>query len=167
MKPRFSILTLLGVTAYVALNAAVAVRPTSAWSAILFYAWLIIMLKQCLNAASDTSSNAVFARATLCGTIVYTVAALVESYASVVQPGDLSLPHNAIYWIVLSLTEDDADSLMKVIPQRVGYFQWILLNSGLACGLFVGSLALWRYRRLERRDSIPPQKQIQTAPPPT
>ena len=61
MKPKFSILTLLGITAIVAVNAAVAIYPASAWAAIYFYIWLGILVRRFFISRNKTSLSGRFA----------------------------------------------------------------------------------------------------------
>lgn len=83
MKPRFSILTLLGLTAYAAVNVAAFSYPRSGWSAGVMYAWLAIVLGIGLKCIALSSTQGIFVRGMLIGTIAYSVAFMSQALQTV------------------------------------------------------------------------------------
>jgi hypothetical protein len=142
MKPRFSILTLLGITAYVAVNAAAIASPLSGLVLLVLVLWTGIVCAVASVAAQSNSSTAVAARGTFFGVLTYFVAAWVDEtwYTS-----DYRLPH---FYVGEVLSDNVARSHYGVIGEM---YRLAFLNVSLIFGLLGGSLALWHYRRQERR----------------
>lgn len=152
MKPRFSILTLLGITAYVAVNVAALQKPDSGWTIIVFYTWLAILAFASINAAQPSSPAAVFSRGFVFVALVYGASTFVYRMVTLGQP---PLPHIYLTDFIHSLMTGDGRG-PRFDPFAASPALALYLvpfhNVSLIFGLFGGSLALWRYRRLERRE---------------
>lgn len=136
MKPRFSILTLLGITAYVAVNVAAFARPTTIWISIAFWIAFVVIVALLVAASGRTSNQSVFARGMLLGVLVYDVLRRWE-------------PGSWFGWEWSYFRVDSHSELFEVMANR----QTLAMQSSqLAFGLLGGCLALWRYRRNERRE---------------
>jgi hypothetical protein len=75
MKPRFSILTLLGITGYVATVAAGIVEPLSHWSSVAIYAWMAILFWSAIEAMCSKSLRSAFAGGFFAANLIYAVSA--------------------------------------------------------------------------------------------
>ncbi len=155
MKPRFSILTLLGITAYVAVNVAALQRPGTGWSNVAFFMWLAILVIAAIHAAQESSGITVFARGMVLVTLVYGAATFVYRMVHFDQP---PLPHVYVAGVIQRLTSESPypKDRFWFDPFAVGtsnlqVYLVAFQNVSLALGLLGGSLALWRYRVLERR----------------
>ncbi|MDZ4780125.1 MAG: hypothetical protein SGJ19_07735 [Planctomycetia bacterium] len=134
MKPRFSILTLLGVTAYVAINAAA--FQSLAVCAVARWLWWGLMFLVLIVATGRTSGRTVFARGLLLS-VLFAFTAITY--------------HNAHLWPLLNWLENLTNTLAGTSADEDVYFL-VITNATLAFGLVGGALSLWRYRVLERRE---------------
>ncbi|MDZ4780126.1 MAG: hypothetical protein SGJ19_07740 [Planctomycetia bacterium] len=155
MKPRFTLLTLLGVIAWVAVNAAALRINGDAWSNVAFFIWLAILVVAAIYAAQDSSGITVFARGMVLVTLVYGAATFVYRMVHFDQP---PLPHVYVAGAIQSLTSEwpypNDRFWFDPFAAGTGNLRIYLVafqNVSLAFGLLGGSLALWRYRLLERR----------------
>ncbi len=130
MKPKFSILTLLVITAYVAVNAA-AFR-----SELMLYVaqcqWHAIVFALIVVAAGRTTPQTVFARGCLLTFLLTFGALIIEAFPVVTM-------------LVVAIT----DSLKET--GGPGPYQVTAASFSLVFGLLGGCIALWRFRVLERR----------------
>ncbi len=131
MKPRFSILTLLGITAYVALN--VAAFRSRLTCNIAQCVWWVLVFYTLIVAVGRTTTRTVFARAFLASMLIAFGAIAFE------------------FWpFVIELIADIAETLAEPDP-TMGKSFLFACNVCLGFGLLCGSLAIWNYRRQERR----------------
>lgn len=154
MKPRFSIRMLLGVTAYAAICIAGLVKPLSWWSDIAFVAWFFTMIWLAAIAAGRTSSASVFSRAFILSALAYIGVSWIRSeYYTRGGVATWRVPHEAL-WIAVNpdITNDPADPDGNLwFSQGMLLARLIHVYTASIFGLLGGGLALWRYRRLERR----------------
>lgn len=150
MKPRFSILTLLGVTLWAAMSFAALKYPSSAWSFAVVCAFGVVLLAASVAAAQPRS---VFSRGFLFAAIAYSSVSLANEALWDIPGG--RLPHHFFAQIVTGElppgtavgSEEHFDFVFRENQSlRVGF-----CNASLAVGFVGDSLALWRYRVLERQ----------------
>ncbi len=135
MKPRFSILTLLGVTAYVAMNAAAHAQPLTYLPYGAYYLAVAMLVHLIVIAAGPTTERSVFARGLL-------LAVALTNAIQFWEPEELLLyGRGASTFTYTPDTVQSKDTRQALVSQ----------NTHLVFGIVCGSLALWRYRRLERR----------------
>lgn len=146
MKPRFSILTLLGATAYVSVIAAAVVQPTSWIRYAPFWVGTILLIWLLPIAAGSTTAKSVFVRGVFLGLLLFQVMREVEP-----------------------IFGDDAYQFFNWHPTSYDTYGWeehninAFYNAGRVvhqcflsiAGAVGGCLALWRYRVLERREKKP------------
>lgn len=137
MKPRFSILGLLGITAYVAITLAGIAQPRSYWPEAAFYFSVLGLVYLVTVACGPTGRFAVFARGMVLGFMLFPI---VRQLEPVYFDSNRLLLLNW-YWSFRKTNKalDGMDTLAEQFNQTV---------FGLICGL----LALWRYRVLQRRE---------------
>jgi hypothetical protein len=146
MKPRFTILTLLGVTAYVAINTAAFLNPVPILSYLQFALAVTLVLAATVEAAGPSSARAVFCRGFVAATVLYGVFQLWEP--SFYQAGRGALT----FWVDITMFSEhtlmtEADMLAASRQSTI-----VGVNVFMTAGLAIGFLALWRYRALERRE---------------
>jgi len=153
MKPRFSILTVLAFTFWVALTCAACVAPTSDWSFAVYGSWCLVLLALVVLAAQRDSYRTAFFRGWLFATIVYAVAMASEvPWQSV----ELRMPHDylaqRLQRPIQPPSPDWSATFADIVPWSDLQLQNVAFcNVSLAFGLLGGCLAPWRYRVLERR----------------
>ncbi len=133
MKPRFSILTLLGVTAYVAINAAA--FQSLAVCAVARWLWWGLIFLVLIVATGRTSGRTVFARGL---------------FLSVLLAYDSLTYHHAHLYPLLEWLEVVTNTLAGKSADEDVYFL-VIQNTASAFGLVGGALSLWLYRVNERR----------------
>ena len=94
MKPRFSLLALLSITAYIAVAIAAILFPESPWYYVFILAWLLVIARLLVAACGPPSRSSYPARVVLAGTLTYFLVAAASGGQN------SSLPHA---WIVQSL----------------------------------------------------------------
>lgn len=145
MKPRFSILTLLGVTAYVAVNVAAYAQPLGylpyfslICDAILFLAFIVV-------AAGPTRMASVFARAVLLGIGFFYLLQVSEPMLSYeYEQQRFFLTYQRIQFN--DIPRPDEETLWGDFPRSLIVDKSYRLAAGVVCGC----LGLWHYRALER-----------------
>lgn len=154
MKPRFSILMLLGITAFVGVSIAAFLQPLSIWIQVAFYAAAIVMLGVLVVACGRTSGQSVFCRGMICSVMMFTVFRMWE-------PVTPSISRTRLW--DRPFTYYTGDSVVVSIPPSREWLDTANNHARLAMqsvqfvfGILGGSLALWRYRVLERRTNAPP-----------
>ena len=154
MKPRFTILTLLGVTAYVAVNIAGISNPLSNWfqaAVLAFYVTMIYLTVRSMEPA--TNVHVKIARVILACSFLY-------YYIGTSRGG---APHEWLAELLLSLRDVSADPLYEELNGRLIELpprddsemrvrRLVYFNTTLVAGIAGGAIALWRYRVLERRE---------------
>lgn len=75
MKPRFSILTLLGVTAYIAVNLFAMTSPVRWRAEACFYVWLATLAGMAVGASQPVNTRVAFFRGFLYFAAIYTMGA--------------------------------------------------------------------------------------------
>lgn len=165
MKPRFSILALLGFTAYSAVAIAGLVDPDSIWNSMCFYLWLLLLVGLAVLASTSSPPQSNFAACCLAVTLIYTIAAVVAHcedggyWMALIGTGEESehtwMPHLfAIDLFQLAHPTFDFED-EQFFPWNARMYRWAVCNTSLAFGLLGGYVALWRYRVLERRQKKP------------
>jgi len=180
MKPRFSMLTLLAATAYLALVFAGLKEPLGWWRSAGTMAWLLV-LAYLIAMAMDARHrpSAIFGRSAVGCILAYglltwlpiPLAAGMEApryvpFRTAPERIDV-LPHQwfALWWadesaanpsrLTAPLQTPYTSQMQAVsvwqLPQTKAVEVIAALNCSLAFGLFGGSLALWRCRALEQR----------------
>ncbi len=155
MKPRFSILTLLGITLWAAVTLAAWTDPLSEWPFAVLCTWCVILVTIATVAAQSVSSQTVFARGMLFATFVYGMATWAEEEW---LTREHRLPHFSLGELVSGATPPIPAvsrplSIFDEFPWGTGESLLVAFcNVSLAFGLLGGCLALWRYRVLERRE---------------
>ncbi|MDZ4783984.1 MAG: hypothetical protein SGJ19_27365 [Planctomycetia bacterium] len=161
MKPKFSILTLLGITAYVAVNSSAFLYPMSAWVPAAFWLSVAIMAGWAVVAAQLTTPRTVFARGALLFSLIYATSVIRTDG----ENGIVKMPHDymldALNWFhgdILAEGMADYGSTSEGVPsfyyarvKRSNLTSVARYEVALMAGVVGGSLALWHYQRKERR----------------
>lgn len=157
MKPRFSILTLLGSTAYIAVAMAAFRDPYSIAYVTNIWAWLAVLVYAVIAASSGgVERTRVFAIAFAACAVLYTLA---DWHLQSLSDDSVDMPSQFLVDPIAgppirSWGEEDCE-LEKVVVQeefRKDIRRLVGMNSSLVFGVLGGVLALWRYRVLERRE---------------
>jgi hypothetical protein len=112
MKPRFSILTLLAGTAFIAAAVAALVRPISVWPNVVLVAWLLAMASFLVTAiASVDASRRTFARCVIGCAVFYL---LITFIGNDFRP---QLPHKwASRWLASKIAPIEIEYSPYVVP---------------------------------------------------
>lgn len=154
MRPHFSILGLLAVTAYIALAVGGLRSPLSLAGSIALYGWLALMFTLSVSASGASSRRSAFARAALAASIAYIAASHFQRSPDYPQRGVVfELPHRLIYLIEFDdrppfrqfpfnvrVTEGKLD--VSIYRERVA-----TAHGSLLFGLLAGCIATWRFDR--------------------
>lgn len=150
MKPRFSILMLLGVTAYAGLTAGAFTRPLSILPYIHFAVVVVMMMGAVVIACGRPSHSSVFCR----GFVLLTILSFLFRFW---KPNDVESVYclNSLSWNLYELMVGPSRSRQLSDDEvttalRLGTI--LTMNVQLAFGVLGGTLALWRFRVLERRE---------------
>lgn len=135
MKPRFSILTLLGITAYVAISFAGVLSKT--WFFIASGVWSIAMLALFALAIRERSAQVIFARGFVCGGMLFVLLFI----------GNLDFAEELLRFI-----RNIVDDSTNVAINSRATESLIIQSVATLLGTAIGTTALWRYRVLERRE---------------
>lgn len=138
MKPRFSILALLGVTAYVAVLFAGFLQPV--W--ITVSQWMIYVVNAAfiIVAAGKASSSSVFARGMILA---------IGVFAGQIYSGTpLAQMLTPVFFYIEHYYPRGSEEQAHLYGVIAWQFYFVI-------GAAVGCLALWRYRVLERRQNTP------------
>lgn len=130
MKPRFSILALLGITAYVAVTVGGIVSTNSIWNYANQGVWIATVAWGIIVASGKDSAGAAFGR----GFTLSCLACL--AFASF---------HYAVW------DHQRSRFIFSGVP-FADFIRVAILHDSIIVGLAGGCLALGRYRRLERRE---------------
>ncbi len=174
MKPRFSILSLFGATAYVAVAAAGLVRPLSFWNDVSYYLWLLLMLWLGIECIASQRPRLTFCLGTLFVCLVFvTMSAVADRQVAYTR---WRLPQHFVAEAILKLG-DFGDQIADVSDHNINVAgaadpfrrQFYLekrkdqlpiaihrltnVQMSLVFGLLGGWLSVWRYRALERRQA--------------
>lgn len=156
MKPRFSILTLLALTTWFALSFA-ALRsppssPISAWMIVAYIYWYVILAFFAVHASQRSSTHSIFARGALLFALIYSAAFWSrDGYFS--DSSDWPLPHTCVADKLIEWTTPAVpQNLRAEINRQQCIRRLATCNVALAFGVLGGCLAVWQYRRLERRE---------------
>ncbi len=143
MKPRFSILTLLGVTAYIAVNLFAMTSPVRWRAEACFYVWLATLAGMAVGASQPVNTRVAFFRGFLYFAAIYTMGAFSFEGA---------LPHAPIAELI-----ERVSNHRKLDPYGPDWAltKLVFQNCVFASGLLGGSLAFWIYRRQERKAAKP------------
>ena len=143
MKPRFSILTLLGTTAYIAVNVAAYAQPLGYWPFAAYILTIVLLLSLVAFAVAPGGTRSAFARGTL-------LAAMLLAHVQFFMPSK-EMP----YTLLATTTIDFND------PNRMQaeYNRDVLvsLNVYFALSVVGGCLTVWRHLAIERRAKEPPK----------
>lgn len=164
MKPRFSILVLLGITAYVAVNVAAICDPQSIWMKASVVGWVLVLVHLTVVSLDVTKHQGVtVARAVLACALLY----LFVCNGRVFQE---SVPDDWLAEFLVSIRQSYLDSetsgpkyevldgttleLPSEYDDTKALFRQITVyNTSLAVGIVGGCVALWRHRRREQREN--------------
>jgi hypothetical protein len=160
MKPRFSILTLLGVTAYVGLSIAAIRDPLSIWSSISFLAWFGVVTFIGIYALIEKGPRAAYFGGMFVTILAYSVAASVEANVGENDWGSrlidqIAMPHNWLHEYIGNTKDPEFMLSRKDVLDHLTYRvarRWSVTQCSLVFGMIGGCLAFWRYRVLERRE---------------
>ncbi len=146
MRPQFSLLAILLLTAYAAMLAAAVADAESLWMEVCMYVPFIAILLCCNVAAFSRGNRRWFAVGTIAGSLAYIG-------ATAALHGTIPLPHEMIVEAIWTKYVTNESFGASVSLMRYGL---LLLAShiSLACGGLGGCLALWCYRRHERRNAL-------------
>lgn len=138
MKPRFSILTLLAITTYVAVTIAGILDPTSVGSVAIFLVWMAAVIVFASRAAGSSCQQQAFARGFMAVCLICVSAAM--------------LCKNPVGAILAMIYES---SLFPMLTENGdiahAYVRLAMAHGSLALGFLGGYLSVRRYRNLERR----------------
>lgn len=153
---RFSILTLFGVTAYVAVAIMGIVEPDSIWNSANVFIWILVLVSLAIKAFSSPLPQSRFAAATFTFTLIYcTAAVLVNLEYRGGHSMQIRMPlfvEHLYYSIHPDPNYDDIRTSQFVVWNWT-VLRWALCNTSLAAGLLGGCLTLWRFRVLELRSA--------------
>jgi hypothetical protein len=148
MKPRFSILTLLSITAYAALAIVSLTEPMSIPAQLSVYAYMGLLVFASLFAATEgvRTSRGIFSAAFVACSLAY---GIVEAGSGqVVRYGSFDLPHS---YIVPMFIRDDLSDVSEAMTSEILRI-FLAMHCSVVFGAFGGVLALWRYRVMVRRE---------------
>ncbi|MDZ4780329.1 MAG: hypothetical protein SGJ19_08760 [Planctomycetia bacterium] len=134
MKPRFSILTLLGITAYLAL--VIAGLLSEVWNVVAIAVWAIGTLLLFAVVTGQASGQVQFARGFVAGL----------TWSGITFLFTVKLWQRWLYDAANALRES-FNTTLNISELETHILQLI----ATAIGLVFGTLACWRYRVLERR----------------
>lgn len=160
MQPRFSILTLLGITAYAGLSIAAIREPLSIWSSISFLVWFGVVTFIGVYDLIEKGSRAAFASGMIVTVLSYSAAAAVEANVGENDWGSrlidqIAMPHNWLHDYIGNAKDPEFMLSKKDVLDRLNYRvvrRWSVTQCSLAFGAIGGFLALWRYRVLAQRE---------------
>jgi hypothetical protein len=141
MKPRFSILTLLGITAYVAVNIVALLDAESPFGYCRVYLWLFVMLWLCIPVPGKEGAT-LFRRTSVFAALVYMVLASCDYWVLDDEETPVPLPHNVLARLLLELIPGGDWTYLDLT---------LMPNVALCLGMIVGGIALWRYRIQQQR----------------
>jgi hypothetical protein len=149
MKPRFSILSLLGVTAYIATVAAAIAYPDSIWWLVNLGLLLVIMIWWLAEAIDGRGVQSVFAGWLIASALIYFIVAAFDasSVGNSRRPSGprLPLPHRLLEQLAEPVATIGGPKAHPVVEAVA------IANTSLACGLLGGAFFAWRYRVRERQ----------------
>lgn len=157
MKPRFSILTLLVATAYVAVALA-GLRLESFWNQVHYVFTILILIGLGIEGSAARSARAAFAMGMLATALVL----FATTTATVRISGDAATDFT---WHLYGMVEENVTSqdsaFVHWLKQREAALsptvvstrlvRWLNCSGSLLTGVLGGYAALLRYRVLERR----------------
>jgi hypothetical protein len=158
MKPTFSILTVLGFTAYAGLAFASFRDAYSVAGQLSVYAYLGMLAYAAIVAASEraTSPRGAFAGAFLGLAIAYSIVDVGPGQLLQGSPA-LDLPHSHIVDLIVGpepttqvMFGDDGGAMALRVLERQEVRYISSMHFSVLFGLLGGCLALWRYRVQER-----------------
>jgi hypothetical protein len=149
VKPRFSILAILGLTAYVAVAAYALSQQTIASAALQLYAWFAVVLWIGITAFAGSPAARAFAGAFTVACLAYVAIAIVGGRGmSLLDTPDEWMPH---IWLRTAIVEKFGLSQRGPVAYHT-FYPWTVTNTSLIVGLVGGVLGRWRYRVLEGRE---------------
>jgi hypothetical protein len=148
MKPRFSILTVLGVTAFLGIQLATWVSIDSYWPDVAFLIFAALMVGTTVIACGKTNGRSIFARAFLFGMFLC-------EFLRVQEPGYYDRSRPKFFNWYRSLMDYDAPFFASYNADTLLITNLMTRMNSLAFGLICGFLALWYYERQERREKQP------------
>ncbi len=166
MKFRFSILTLLALTAWTAVCFAAFRAQMSGWMVVVYLLWFAILAAVAVTAAQRTSPQAVFARGVFLFTLLYNATLWTHDGYFMKETRQWPMPHLLVAKVVLDMDTLSPYAVVisppgtsgfnfisgEEIDRRANVSQLAFCNVSLAFGLLGGCLALWQYRRREPRE---------------
>ncbi|MDZ4780127.1 MAG: hypothetical protein SGJ19_07745 [Planctomycetia bacterium] len=152
MKPRFSILALLGVTAYLAVAAAGLIYPLSIWNTLSFCLWIAVLAALAIEGANSNSGGSTFARGMLATCLIYVAVATLYEGRDYVDERFLDSEKRAMpHYAILLMSPEPRWEYEDYGELNLKLYRCGVANASFNFGLLGGSLALWRYRVLQRR----------------
>jgi hypothetical protein len=150
MRPRFSLFTLLAVTAYLAVALAGLMFPQSVWNAMIVHGWALLVAWMGIIAFSERSAKSAFAGAFVVTVLAYAAASIFDPLTPLLALSAESrprMPHELVFrWLARQMSP----ATREFWDHETAYRRWALANCSLACGVLGGCLAAWRYRRIEK-----------------
>jgi len=138
MKPRFSILGLLGMTAYLAVNAAAYSQPEGRMPLLALVVDAVVFFAMIAVAAGATCSSSIFARATLLGFLFFYM-------LQVMEPIKLWDPHATRYLSYQNILA--SDTTQGEYARGLIIEKFIRAGAGAFCG--IGAIA---YHSIKKRE---------------
>lgn len=160
LKIQFSILAIIGLTAYIALSIAAFMAPYSVAGALTVYLFFGLLAYSAIIAASDASSfSGVFSRGFFACAVVYALAE--QGQGEFLSDFDwFDLPHSYLVNIVAgrevgtTVVLEDDDAQMELLAfHRRDVRMLASIQFASAFGLLGGSLSIARARRIQRQQS--------------
>lgn len=153
MKPRYSLPTLFGATAYVAIVVAAVSMPGNQFiNAIAFYCWIAVTIGIAVEASQAASPRSVFARGWLLTCFLYLILAVATK--DYLWPGPQLPSRYLTVWLESRFVAAPSSSAYEALVEfRAQEYIWrhAMQNCALLFGLLGGYLALRRYQSLQRQ----------------
>ncbi len=150
MKPRFSILGLLALTAYIAINVAAFLEPRTYLPHVAFFLAFAILIVLVVLAARPSGGRSVFAKGMLLTILVFSMMRELEP----VIPDTAAGAYLQFEYIYLFENPLDERSTLPNFDRAIATsnrVQICRLNTHFVVGVCGGLLALWRFRAYEQR----------------
>lgn len=160
MRPRFSILTLLSVTSYVAVALA-GLKLESVWNQIHYVLTILVLIGLGIEGSAARSARGAFAMGMLAAAVVM----FATTTATVRISGDAATDFT---WHVYGMADEsgfsqhsafnhwlkDREAALSPPVASARLVRWLNCSGSLLFGLLGGYAALLRYRVLERRTKL-------------
>ncbi len=148
MKPRFSIIDLLSLTAWVGITIAALATLSPSWTYGVLWTWVGVLVWNGANAAQPSAARTVFASGLLYATLIYSAASAATARYGIL-PGVVQMPHTLLAEAIVGPMPSTEGSLATTeYLDRIITDEYVVIilfaNTSLAFGLIGGCLALWR-----------------------